>query len=358
MPTKPTKLLMKQPQMKRMLFALTPLLLSAIYFFGWRAAVIWAVCNVVGFATEFIMCRRFRQSVSQACFVTCWLLALSLPVTTPLWVAAVGTVVAVLFGKMVFGGFGKNFVNPAILGRAFVYVCFPVDLTARFVPVFTGFPGGFAKWSFESLKELPSNLAGEGRVLADAISQASPMWANREYGYEASIWQLLLGNIQGLWDAAGQTRILSAGSMGEGCAVLVAIAAVYLLVTKTAKWQLMLGGFVGLLASNVLFRNVLGFSGLGDVPPLHLNLLSGTTMFALVFMVTDPVSAPKKKEAMLAYGFVIGFLVVLLRWRGVFVAAASFSILLGNIVGPLLDLAAEARLARRKARLQTQEGQA
>ena len=154
------RLLMQQANMKRMLLALTPVLLSAIYFFGWRVAAVWALVNVVGFATEYITTGQRGKPVSMACFVTCWLYALSLPPTTPYWVAVVGIVVAILFGKEVFGGFGRNFANPAIIGRLFVYVSFPVPLTASFIPAFKGFPGGFAEWSLTA-----GDLPGPGPLL-------------------------------------------------------------------------------------------------------------------------------------------------------------------------------------------------
>jgi len=350
------KLFMKQPQMMRMVYCLLPVMLSGVYFFGWRVAAVVGVCLAAGLITERITSRTRGQAISMACLVTVLLYALSLPPTVPLWIAAVGMVVGVLFGKEVFGGFGRNFANPAIVGRAFVYICFPVELTGRFVPAFKGFPGGLARWSFESLSDMPSYLAQSGRGVADAVSQASPMWIAREYGTEAvggagngaSIWDMALGSIGGTFQATGETasRVMSAGSTGEGCAVLIALTAVYLLWTKTAKWRLMLPAFAGVAFANVLFRNVLGFDGLGGVPAIEWQLLSGTTMFAAVFMITEPVSAPKKNPAQIAYAFLIGFLIVTLRWRGVFVAAATFSILLGNLVAPLLDMAAEAWASR------------
>jgi len=152
------------------------------------------------------------------------------------------------------------------------------------------------------------------------------------------------------YEDGGRTKFLSAGSMGEGCKVLILLGAAFLLVTKTANWRLMLSALVGLVAATGLFRHLLGFDGLGQVSPLHFTLLAGTTLYVVAFMVTDPVSAPKRRLAMYAYGFAIGFLIVLLRWRGIFAAAASFSILLGNMVGPLLDMAAEAWSARKIAR--------
>ena len=350
--------------MARMLIALAPVAVSAVYFFGWRVVGVLAACTAAGFACEYLMARRRGSPVSTACFVTCWLYALSLPATVPIWVAVVGVVVAVVFAKEVFGGFGRNFANPAITGRAFVYICFPNDLTGQFVPAFKGLPGGFAHWSLKGLGELPAyladGLADTGRTVADAVTQASPMWVSREYGFGvlqgdgrgASLWDMLLGSIGGTFQVPGEAapRILAAGSMGEGCAALIALAAVFLLVTRTANWRLMAGGFAGLVGANILFRNVLGFDGVGEVPPVAWQLLSGTTMYAAVFMITDPVSAPKQRPAQLAYGVLIGFLIVVLRWRGVFVAAATFSILLGNMVGPLLDIGAAAWQQRRKAR--------
>lgn len=344
----------KQPMMMRMVYALLPVLVSAVYFFGWRALAVVAVVVAVGVATEYFTSRARGGAVSQAVFVTCLLFALSLPPTTPFFVAVIGIVVGVLFGKEVFGGFGRNFANPAIVARAFVYVCFPKQLTGRFVPAFEGFPGGFAHWSFESLRELPASLASAGRSVADAVSQASPMWVMRDVSRDVGengfgYLNLLLGNISGVFQQEGQSRILTAGSMGEGCAILILLAAAYLLITKTANYRLMLGTFLGFVFANVLFRDVLGFSGLGDVPPLPFNLLAGTTLYVTVFMVTDPVSAPKKAPAQWMYAVFIGFCMVFLRWRGVFVAAASFSVLLGNLVGPLLDIAAEAWKNRGKA---------
>lgn len=342
--------------MVRVLYALVPLIISGIYFFGWRVVSLLAVCTAAGLITEWITSSRRGAPVSMACFVTCWLYTLSLPPTVPYLVAVVGVVVGILFGKEVFGGFGRNFANPAIVGRAFVYVCFPGPLTAQFVPAFKGLPGGFAHWSFEGLKELPQYLASTGKTVADAVTQASPLYVGKTLGSEAaleavSLWDMFLGNIGGTYQGRGGTEVLAAGSIGEGCALLILLGGIYLLVTRTANWRLMLGPLVGAALATLIFRHGLGFDhfrpGSPEVPPLLFTLLGGTTLYAIVFMVTEPVSAPKRRPAMYAYGALIGFLMVVLRWRAVFVAAASFSILLANLVGPLLDMAV-AWLARRR----------
>ncbi len=354
---KPAKLFMKQKNMLRVVYSLIPLAVSAVYFFGWRVVAILAVVFGCGLVTEYITSKQRGAAISMACLVTCSLYGLSLPVTVPYWIAAVGIIVAILFGKEVFGGFGRNFANPAIVGRAFVYVCFPVALTAKFVPAFKGFPGGFTQWSMEHFVQttgkLPEYIAVAGGKVADAVSQASPLWVSREFGVEtsmesASILDLFLGSIGGIFQSGSESRVLASGSMGEGCALLIILAGVYLLVTKTANWRLMLSGLIGLVFANVLFRDLLGYAGVGEVPPIYVNLFGGTTMYVIVFMVTCPVTSPKNKLAMLAYGFFIGFMTVFLRWRNIFVAAASFAILLGNIISPLLDLGADALTKRSK----------
>ncbi len=357
---KPARLFMKQANMLRVVYCLVPVVILGVYFFGWRALALLGVCTAGGMITEGIMSRRRGQPISMACFVTCMLYSLSLPPTTSFGIALVGIVVALLFGKEVFGGFGRNFANPALVGRAFVYVCFPNQLTAAFVPAFKGLPGGFAHWSFEGLGQLPAYIrqlpdyaAVTGRSVTDAVSMASPVWVYREYGDavtgQASWWELFMGNIGGVFHADGHARILSAGSIGEGCALLIVLAGIYLLVTRTANWRLMLAGLAGVVAANVLFRNLLGFDGAGEVPPLHLTLFGGTTLYVIVFMITDPVSAPKKAGAMLAYGAMIGLLIVTLRWLNAFVAAATFAVLLGNLLSPQLDMAATWWQKRRKA---------
>lgn len=353
------RLFMRQANMLRVVYALIPVALCGVYFFGWRVAAVLSVSLAAGLGAEAITARGRKAAISMACLVTCILFALSLPPTIPLWIAAVGAVVGILFGKEVFGGFGRNFANPAIVGRAFVFLCFPNDMTNQFVPAFGGFPGGLARWSFAALDKLPEALAVSGRTVADAISQASPMWVAREYGldavrgagYGASLWDMVLGTIGGKFLVPGETvpRVLSAGCIGEGCAAVILLAGVYLLWTRTANWRLMLGGLLGLVAGNVLFRTLLGYDGPGQVLPLEWQLTSGTAIFVVVFMITDPVSAPKKPPAQIAYGLLIGLLIVVLRWRGIFVAAATFAVLLGNLVGPLLDLGAGAWADRRKA---------
>jgi len=336
--------------MLRVIYALIPVLLAGIYFFGWRVLAILAVTQWAGFVTEYVMSRRRGAAVSTANFVTCWLLALSLPPTCPLWIAAVGAIVAVLFGKEVFGGFGRNFANPAIVGRTFLYVCFPTPMTAWFVPNFRGFPGGFAHWSFQTLDRLPDSLAASGRTLADAVTQATPMWIQKSNGIDTPLTDMISGSVSRVFEVGGRTEILAAGSIGEVARPFIILAAIYLIVTRTANWRLMLSFFLGIIGSALLFRYVFGGT---DVASPWFWIFGGTTLYGGVFMVTDPVSSPNRNLARYAYGAIIGFFTALIRWKGVFAAGFSFAVLIGNMVAPLLDMAAgwwEARGKVAKAR--------
>lgn len=326
---------LKQAMMLRVLYALIPVALAAVYLFGWRVLALVAVSALFAFLAEWVMVPAKPGKLSQAVWVTAALYGLSLPPTTPYWIAAVGAAFAIVFGKMVFGGFGKNIFNPAIVGRAFVYVCFPVELTSRFVPAFRGFPGGLSRWSLASLQELPAHLTGPGLKLADAITAATPLWSRRDYGVETRLWDLVTGQIGGLFEHAGHTRILAAGSAGEVCVLAILLGAIYLLWTQTANWRLMLATLIGAVAANGLLRNVLGITA---VPPLPFTLFSGAFLYAAVFMVTDPISAPRLKSSMWAYGIFIGALIVFFRYKAVFAGGVGFAILIGNMCAPSLDL--------------------
>lgn len=321
--------------MVRVLYSLVPVAIVAVYFFGWYIVSIIAVSMIFAFLTEWRMASMRKGKVSYACFVTAGIYALSLPPTTPLWIVAVGIVIAILFGKEMFGGFGKNIFNPAIVGRAFVFVCFPIELTGRFVPVFTGFPGGFGHWSMAGTGQPPQFITEAGLKVIDAITAATPMWANRDYGFSSSILSLFLGNIGTVFAYEGKKMVLAAGSTGEVSSVVILLSCAYLLWTKTANWRLTLSTLLGALISSLAFRYIFGIK---TVPPPLFTLFSGALFYAAVFMVTDPVSAPRVASSQWIYGLFIGTMIVVFRSKGIFAGGAAFSLLLGNILAPSLDL--------------------
>jgi len=283
--------------MNKVLYALIPILLYAIYLFGWRVLFIVLITNFFAFLTEYIFIKnKPKGKVSTAVFVTGSLLALTLPPTIPLWMAAVGAVVAVSFGKMVFGGFGMNMFNPAIVGRTFLYIAFPNAMTVQWMKPFTSLPGGFLHFS-----------------QAQYVTAATPMIQFKQAGVITEIPKLFFGMIP--------------GSIGETSALLIIIAALYLIFTKTAKWQPMVATLLSFIIFTLIFygKNPLFF------------LLSGGIMFGSVFMVTDPVSMPKEKYSIWIYGILIGFLTVFIRKFSLFAEGFMFALLIANTFMPIIE---------------------
>jgi len=291
------KIILKQTIMAKVLYSLVPIILFSIYLFGWRILAVLIISNLSAFFTEYLFIRKKKAGkVSMAVFVTGTLLALTLPPTIPLWIAAVGSIVGITFGKMVFGGFGMNMFNPAIVGRTFIYVSFPNAMTVNWLIPLTKFPGGFAIWQNKTL-----------------LTAATPIIEFKKNGILPDLTNAFAGLIP--------------GSLGETSALLIILAAIYLLVTKTAKWQAMLSTLISFTLFTVLFygQNPLPF------------ILTGGILFGTVFMITDPVSMPKNKQAIWIYGILVGFLTVFIRRLSLFTEGFMFALLLGNTFMPIIE---------------------
>lgn len=298
--------LMKQPMMRKVIYSLVPIIIASVYFYGWRALILCLVSSIGAFISEWIFKRKTGKPVSEAVFVTGLLFALTLPPSTPYWVAAVGIAFGIVFGKEVFGGFGRNVFNPALVGRAFVYVSFPKYLTITWTTnaANTSILGGFTQY-------MPSSI--------DALSTATPMLMFRSTGQLTDYKSLLLGNVS--------------GSMGESSAILIILAAIYLIYTKTAAKETILGvlgGFIGLSL-------IMNFLGVTQVPNPIFGLLSGGILFGAVFMATDPISSPKTVQAKWIYGALIGMVTVVIRGFALFAGGIMFAVLIGNTFAPILD---------------------
>ncbi|UCG00159.1 MAG: RnfABCDGE type electron transport complex subunit D [Spirochaetaceae bacterium] len=301
--------------MKRVLFALIPAVIASIYFFGWRSLVILAIVNAAGFLTEFLFLRHRKEPGTSAVFVSNFILALSLPPTIPYWMAALGAVVGILFGKMAFGGFGKNVFNPAMVGRAFVYISFGGHLTASWANPFVTFPGGFARY---------------GAVAADIIGQATPL-SQFAKGVQTPWLHLFLGNIS--------------GSLGETSAMLLILGGLYIVWKKAAAWQIVVGGFTGFLVAQTTFW-LTGLSATGN--PLYM-LFAGSFIFGVFFVITEPVSASQTTNpGRWIYGIFFGIMVVVIRTFSAWPAAVMFATLLSNMFAPLLDYVIKQQRQKRK----------
>ncbi|PKL10064.1 MAG: NADH:ubiquinone oxidoreductase, Na translocating, B subunit [Spirochaetae bacterium HGW-Spirochaetae-7] len=305
--------------MRRVLYALTPIVALAVWLYGPRVLATLAVSLVTGFLVEYRFEKIKGGKVSEAVFVTGTLFALSMPPAVPLWIVAIGIAFAVFMAKEVYGGFGRNVFNPAIAGRLFVYIAFAGTLGTKFFQ-----PGGFG------------SAAGSLFGRPDAVSAVTPL-AMMRGGVDVPMLGLLLGN--------------RAGSIGESSVVLIAAAAIYLVATKTAQWRLILSTLLG----GAAMAAALFFAGFAKALPPE-SLLAGSFLFVAVFMATDPVSAPKKPAAQWAYGLSIGAVIIVIRTFSLFPEGTSFALLLGNTFASLYDrIAADA--ARKKAARSTATAQ-
>ena len=174
------KLLRKQPPMRKVLIALIPCALGGVYYFGWRSGAMIAVSCVVAFIIEWLFCRKRNEPVSEAVFVTAVLFALVMPPTVGWHVLIIGTVFAILFGKEVFGGFGRNIFNPALAGRCFVYICFPYALTGFWGAAAEGPIGALDRWTTAPTKieavtgATPMGNLKAGKLLIESEKDETP----------------------------------------------------------------------------------------------------------------------------------------------------------------------------------------
>jgi Na+-transporting NADH:ubiquinone oxidoreductase subunit B len=290
--------------MIRVCYGLIPCLLGSVYFFGLRSLVLTVLVLLFGVATEGAFTLPRGKPMSSAILVSCLILALSLPPTTPFWVAAIGIVFGVVFGKMVFGGFGYNIFNPAMVGRCFIYICFPIALTSRWAEPFSGKYGGLTSWSPH----------------VDALTRATPLVLLKA-GKGYSLTNLFTGGVP--------------GSLGETAAWLVLLGGIYIVTTKTAQWRLVFSCLLG----GVLVSFALWAAGMKGVPDPLTSLMAGSFLFGAVFVVTEPVSGPKTKAAQWVYGFMIGGLTIVIRKFSNFSAGIMFATLFMNMFVPIMDLA-------------------
>jgi Na+-transporting NADH:ubiquinone oxidoreductase subunit B len=286
------------------------LLLGASYWLP-----IYLVTFIVGGIWEVIFAVVRGHEINEGFFVTSILFSLTLPPDIPLWQVALGISFGVVVGKEVFGGTGKNFLNPALTGRAFLFFAYPADISGNAVwTAVDGYTGA-----------TPLTLAAEGGV--DAIQAAGYTWSHAFFGFIP-------------------------GSIGETSALACLIGAAMLLYTKIASWRIMLGVLLGMVATSWLF-NLVG----SDTNPLfgmpwYWHLVLGGYLFGLVYMATDPVSASMTNPGKLIYGALIGLMVVLIRViNPAFPEGMMLAILFGNLFAPVIDwFVVQANIRRRAQR--------
>lgn len=290
-----------QTIMRDVLIALVPALLGSIYFFGFRALLVTLVSAAacVFFEWGFCKVRKLHcKTYDLSAVVTGVLLAFVCPVTIPYWTIILGDFFAIVLVKMLFGGLGKNIVNPALAGRAFLF-SWPV-LMSNWVKV------GF------------SNAAGLLST-ADAVTAATPMSAMHQGALpEESILDMFLGNI--------------GGCIGETSALLLIIGFIYLLYRKviTARIPLAYIGTVAILA--FLFPQ-----GNDRIAWMAAQVFGGGLMLGAIFMATDYVTSPLTKLGQIVYGIGCGVITILIRYFGGYSEGVTYAILCMNACAVLLD---------------------
>lgn len=284
----------------------------------WYWLPIYAVTFVVGGFWEVLFATVRGHEINEGFFVTSILFSLILPPTVPLWQVALGISFGTVIGKEVFGGTGKNFLNPALVGRAFLYFAYPAQHS------------GDAVWT-----------------AVDGFTSATTLGLAKLGGLEA---------VQGQGITWMQTFIgIEQGSVGEVSTIAILLGGAFLLWTGVASWRIVLGMFLGMVATTLLF-NVIG----SDKNPMfafpwYWHLTVGGFAFGMMFMATDPVSAAHSNTGRWIFGALCGVVTVLIRViNPAFPETVMLAILLANIFAPLIDYGVmKANIARRQRRLAT-----
>jgi len=321
--------------MRRVMLALLPCIAGSVYYFGWRSLLIVFWAAVVGFIVELIFTRRRGEPVSEAVFVTTTLFALVMPPTIPWHILTIGVIFAVMFAKEVFGGFGRNIFNPALAGRCFVYICFPVALTATWAPPAGDTWGSLNRWTTAPTADAVTSATPMAHLKArniilnnasDAVTQI-PLDIAKDQVVTVQKRAFLKGLLFG--------RI--SGTMGATSAFLILLGGIYLFVTKTASRTTILS----VIITYAVLNQVLHWADIDPVPEALMAVLGGGFLFGAFFMATDPISSPKTEPAKIVYGIIIAICTVVIRNFSIFNGGLMFSILIGNMFAPILDYAVQ-----------------
>lgn len=276
------------------------------------------ISYVVGLSIEFGFAQWRKHDVNEGFLVTGMLIPLVMPPDVPLWQVALATAFAVVIGKEVFGGTGMNFLNPALLARAFLFFAFPSSMSGDNV------------WIAEK---------------ADAFSGATPL-AEMMIGANlpsTSFWDMLLG--------------IMPGSIGETSSIAILLGAAFLLITGIGSWRIMLSVFMGGALMGLTF-NLFGSNPYTQIP-FYYHYVMGGFMFGAVFMATDPVTAAQTNKGKWIYGILIGVMAVLIRVvNPAYPEGMMLAILLLNVFAPLIDYyIVDANIRKRMKRWKIKGGQ-
>ena len=274
---------------------------------------IYAVTFAIGGIWEVLFAAIRGHEVNEGFFVTSILFALTLPATIPLWMVALGITFGVVVAKEVFGGTGRNFLNPALAGRAFLFFAYPLNMS------------GDTTW-----------VVADGYSGATALSQAAA--GSLDYAFNQNWWDAFFGFIP--------------GSVGEVSTLAILLGGLVIIYTRIASWRIVGGVMVGMIAISTLLNVVGSDTNPMFAMPWYWHLVLGGFAFGMMFMATDPVSASFTNQAKWAYGILIGAMAVFIRViNPAFPEGMMLAILFANLFAPLFDhFVVQANIKRRIAR--------
>jgi electron transport complex protein RnfD len=291
--------------------ALLPALAAAVYYFGTGAIIVTLTSVLACVATEFLIQKyilRTKTSISDgSAVVTGLLLAFNVPSNLPMFIIIIGAVISIGVAKMTFGGLGNNPFNPALVGRVFLLISFPVQMTSWPVP--SGFKTGYTD---AVTGATPLGIISEGVKNGESISALMdkvPSHMQLFYGYMG-------------------------GSMGEIAAAALILGGIFMIWRKIITWHIP----VAVLASAALFTGILWMADPTKYADPLFHLLTGGMMLGAIFMATDYVTSPMTPKGMIIYGTGIGVVTVLIRTWGAYPEGVSFAILVMNAFVPLLNM--------------------
>jgi len=287
--------------------SLMPAVVMGIYFFGPRAAFNLALAIIGALTSEYVfnrMINRKNTLTDGSAFLTGLLLGMNLPASVPFYIPIIGSLVAILITKQLFGGLGFNVFNPALIGRAFLLISFPKLMTIWTEPT-SAFVGFDAKTTATPL----------GILKEEGVAKLMELFGDKTNLYT----QLFLGH--------------RAGSIGETSAVALLLGAAFLLYRGYISWEIP-ASFLGTAALLAWVFGAKGALFAGD-PLVHL--LSGGMLLGAFFMATDYVTCPSVKRGQILFGVGCGFLTMLIRLKGGYPEGVMFAILIMNCFSPLID---------------------
>ena len=299
-----------QKEMYGVIYAMIPAMLVSFYFFGLDAIRVTLIAVAASVAFEYLIQKYLLKAKASildgSAVITGVLLAFNMPSNLPAWIIIIGALMAIGVAKMSFGGIGQNIFNPALVGRVFLLISFPVQMTSWPKPSILNFSLTDAETGATALGVVKEGL-GNGVPLSDLMAQIP------------SMTDMLIGNM--------------GGSIGEMSAIALILGGIYMLWKKIISWHIP----VAMLGSMAVFSGVLHLVSPEEYAGPLFHIVTGGALLGAIFMATDMVTSPMTKSGMIVFGVGIGVITIAIRVFGAYPEGVSFAILIMNSFVPLIN---------------------